>query len=409
MGNPKHPLEGIRVLDLGRQQAGPRCAQVLARMGAEVIKVERLGGEETRYNGPHVRGQSAYWVQHNSGKKSLSVDLRKEPAKEIVRELVKISDVFLQNFRPGTIKEMGFGYEVLKKLNPRIIMVNVSAYGQFGPYREKIGIDHIGQALGGATMVTGEEGMPPMLTGVAIMDRTTALTAAIGTLSALYEREASGEGQSIDVCLADTGYSYTEIPISAYLGGAKPPKRGESARPGSGIFPCKEGWILLSVTLQNGWPRFCDALGKPEWLEDPRFSTGRERGRNKDLINAALKELLSTMTMAEAVEHFTRYDVVAAPCNDIPQAAAESHPWERRALVEVPDFQAGTIVVSGDYWHFSRTPAVIGSASKVGEHNEEILTSLLGYSADQIEQLREAQVIGEWDHYSDAREEVSVL
>jgi crotonobetainyl-CoA:carnitine CoA-transferase CaiB-like acyl-CoA transferase len=304
---------------------------------------------------------------------------------------------------------MGFGYEVLKKLNPRIIMVNVSAYGQFGPYRERIGIDHIGQALGGATMVTGQEGMPPMLSGVAVMDRTTALTATIGTLSALYEREASGEGQSIDVCLADTGYSYTEIPISAYLGGGMPPKRGESARPGSGIFPCKEGWVLLSVTLQNGWPRFCDALRKPEWLEDPRFSTGRERNRNKDLVNAALKELLSTMTMKEAVEHFSRYDVVAAPCNDIPQAAADSHPWERGALVEVPDFQAGTIVVSGDYWHFSRTPAVIGSAPKVGEHNEEILTSLLGYSAEQIEQLRETQVIGEWDHYSDVREEVSVL
>ena len=215
MGAVKSPLEGIRMLDLGRHQAGPRCAQVLARLGAEVIKVERLEGEETRYHAPFVRGQSAYWVQYNSGKKSLAMDLRREEAKEVLRELVKISDVFLQNFRPGTIEKMGFGYEVLKELNPRIIMVNISAYGQFGPYRDRIGFDPIGQAMSGIMMVTGEEGMPPIKAGVPIIDRTTALHAAIGTLAALHERESSGEGQSIDVCLADTGYSYTEIPITA--------------------------------------------------------------------------------------------------------------------------------------------------------------------------------------------------
>src|SRR5687767_12109678 len=132
----KSPLEGIRVLDLGRHQAGPRAAQVLARLGAEVIKIERLEGEETRHHGPFARGQSAYFVQYNSGKKSLAMDLRKEPAREILRELVKVSDVFLQNFRPGTIAKMGFGWEVLQELNPRIVMINVSAYGQFGPYSQ---------------------------------------------------------------------------------------------------------------------------------------------------------------------------------------------------------------------------------------------------------------------------------
>src|ERR671915_1280894 len=162
MAEVKGPLSGIRVIDLGRHQAGPRCAQVLARMGAEVIKVERLGGEETRYHGPWVRKQSAYWVQYNSGKKSLSIDLRKEEGKEVLRELVKVSDVLLQNFRPGTIEKMGFGYDVLKQLNPKIIMVNVSAYGQFGPYSEKIGYDPIGQAMAGIMMLNGQEGMPPI-------------------------------------------------------------------------------------------------------------------------------------------------------------------------------------------------------------------------------------------------------
>jgi crotonobetainyl-CoA:carnitine CoA-transferase CaiB-like acyl-CoA transferase len=368
-------------------------------MGAEVIKVERLGGEETRYHGPWVRKQSAYWVQYNTGKKSLSIDMRKEKAKEILGKLVKVSDVLLQNFRPGTIEKMGFGYDVLHELNPRIIMVNVSAFGQFGPYRENIGYDPIGQTMSGITMVTGEEGMPPIRTGVPIIDRTTALHATIGTLAALHERESSGEGQSIDVCLADTGYSYTEIPITAYHGTKIAPKRGENTAPPSGIYPCKGGWVLLSAGDQHHWHRVCNALGKPEWLEDPRFTARHQRTKNRDIVDAAVKELLATMTMGEVIEHFREHDVVAAPVNTIPLAAEDPHPWERRTMVEVPDFLAGSIAVSGDYWHFSRTPVVIGSAPQVGEHNEDVLSGLLGYSKKEIAQLREDNVIGEAHEY----------
>ena len=401
MGSLKHPLEDIRVIDLGRHQAGPRCAQVLARMGAEVIKVERLGGEETRYHGPWVRGQSSYWVQYNTGKKSLSMDLRKDKAKEILRKLVKVSDVLVQNFRPGTIENMGFGYETLKELNPRIIMVNVSAYGQFGPYMDNIGYDPIGQTMSGITMVTGEEGMPPIRTGVPIIDRITSLHAAIGTLAALHEREFSGEGQTMDVCLADTGYSMTEIPITAYHGTKVAPKRGDSVAPPSGIYACKGGWVLLSAGDQHHWHRVCNALGKPEWLEDPRFTTRHERSNNKDLVNTAVNELLANMTMDQAIAHFTKHDVVAAPVNDIPMAAEDPHPWERRTMVEVPDFLAGNIAVSGDYWHFGRTPVVIGSAPKVGESNEEVLCGILGYSPEDVAQFREEQVIGEADLYDE--------
>jgi crotonobetainyl-CoA:carnitine CoA-transferase CaiB-like acyl-CoA transferase len=399
MGSLKNPLEDIRVIDLGRHQAGPRCAQVLARMGAEVIKVERLGGEETRYHGPWVRKQSSYWVQYNTGKKSLSMDLRKDKAKEILRNLVKVSDVLVQNFRPGTIENMGFGYETLKELNPKIIMVNVSAYGQFGPYKDNIGYDPIGQTMSGITMVTGEEGMPPIRTGVPIIDRITSLHAAIGTLAALHEREVSGEGQSMDVCLADTGYSMTEIPITAYHGSKIAPKRGDSVAPPSGIYPCKGGWVLLSAGDQHHWHRVCNALGKAEWLEDPRFTTRHERSNNKDLVNAAIDELLANMTMDQAIAHFTKHDVVAAPVNDIPMAAEDPHPWERQTMVEVPDFLAGNIAVSGDYWHFGRTPVVVGSAPKVGEHNEEVLCGILDYSPEDVARFREEQVIGEADLY----------
>ena len=401
MGSVKHPLEDIRVIDLGRHQAGPRCAQVLARMGAEVIKVERLGGEETRYHSPWVRKQSSYWVQYNTGKKSLSIDMRKDKAKEVLRKLVKVSDVLVQNFRPGTIENMGFGYDVLKELNPRIVMVNVSAFGQFGPYWDNIGYDPIGQTMSGITMVTGEEGMPPIRTGVPIIDRLTALHAAVGTLTALHEREISGEGQSIDVCLADAGYSMTEIPITAYHGTKIPPQRGEEGAPPSGVYPCKEGWVLLSAGDQHHWHRVCNALNKPEWLEDPRFTTRNERAKNRDLVNEAINEQLATMTMGQAIDHFRRHDVVAAPVNTIPQAAEDPHPWERGAMVEVPDFLAGTIAVSGDYWHFSRTPVTVGTTPQVGEHNEEVLSGLLGYSAKEISRLREEQVISEVDHYDE--------
>ncbi len=395
------PLKGIRVLDLGRHQAGPRCAQVLARMGAEVIKVERLGGEETRYHAPWVRKQSAYWVQYNSGKKSLSIDLRKEEGKEVVRKLVKISDVLLQNFRPGTIATMGFGYDVLKELNPRIIMVNVSAYGQFGPYSDQIGYDPIGQTMSGIAMVTGEEGMPPIRAGVPIIDRTTALHAAIGTLAALHERETSGEGQTIDVCLADTGYSYTEIPITAYHGAGIEPRRGESAAPPSGTYPCQDGWVLVSAGDQHHWHRVCNALGKPEWLEDPRFTTRHERGANGAVVQEAMRELLSNMTMRDAIAHFTHHDVTAAPVNTISQAAQDPHPWERRAMVEVPDFLAGSIAVSGDYWHFSRTPTVVGSTPQVGEHNDEVLSGLLGLSDEEIAALYQNNVVSTAHHYDE--------
>jgi crotonobetainyl-CoA:carnitine CoA-transferase CaiB-like acyl-CoA transferase len=399
MTQAKGPLNGIRVIDLGRHQAGPRCAQIMARMGAEVIKVERIGGEETRYHAPWVRKQSAYWVQYNNGKKSLSMDLRKEQGKAALRKLIKVSDVLIQNFRPGTIEEMGFGYEALKALNPRIIMVNISAYGQFGPYRDQIGYDPIGQTMSGIAMVTGAEGMPPIRAGVPIIDRTTALHSAIGTLAALFERNISGVGQTIDVCLADSGYSLTEIPVSAYHGTGVEPKRGESRSAPSGMYPCADGWIMISAGDDHMWPRVCAALGKPDWREDSRFARRRDRGKNAQVINEAIAALLSTMTMKDAIGHFTRHDVTAAPVNTIGQAAQDPHPWERGTLMDVPDFLAGTIAVSGDYWHFGRTPVSVGSTPKVGEHNEEVLGGLLGYTENEIAKMYADNVISKSHHY----------
>ena len=389
------PLEGIRVLDLGRYQAGPRCGLMFARMGAEVIKVESVAGDESRKNGPTVRGQSAYWVQYNSGKKSLSINLRSSEGKEILTDLIKKSDILIQNFRPGTIDIMGFGYEKLREINPKIIMVNVSAYGQYGPYKDRVGFDPIGQAMGGLMSLTGEEGMPPVKTFFPLIDRITSLHATIGALAALREREISGEGQTIDVCLADTGYTCNEIPISAYLGSGYEQTREGNGRGTGGCYQSKDGWVILAATNENMWVRLSESIGKSEWLTDDRFQTRLDRTRtNAEALESELSEWFSGKTMGEAVEILSSNGVPCSPVNTTAQAAVDPHLTDREIIVEVPDPVAGSIHVSGKMIKFGRTEMVVGSAPVVGQHSEEILSGILGYSEERINELNNNQVVG---------------
>ena len=392
------PLEGIRVLDLGRYQAGPRCGLMFARMGAEVIKVESVAGDESRKNGPTVRGQSAYWVQYNSGKKSLSINLRSSEGKEILTDLIKKSDILIQNFRPGTIDIMGFGYEKLRDINPKIIMVNVSAYGQYGPYKDRVGFDPIGQAMGGLMSLTGEEGMPPVKTFFPLIDRITSLHATIGALAALREREISGEGQTIDVCLADTGYTCNEIPISAYLGSGYEQTREGNGRGTGGCYQTKDGWVILAATNENMWVRLSESIGKSEWLTDDRFQTRLDRTRtNAEALESELSEWFSGKTMGEAVEILSSNGVPCSPVNTTAQAAVDPHLTDREIIVEVPDPVAGSIHVSGKMIKFGRTEMVVGSAPVVGQHSEEILSELLGYSEERINELNNNQDDGNAD------------
>ena len=398
-GQLKTPLEGIRVLDLGRYQAGPRCALMFARMGAEVIKVESVRGDESRGNGPWVRGQSAYWVQYNSGKKSLAINLRTEKGKEVLRDLVKVSDIFLQNFRPGTIDVMGFGYDKLKELNPKIIMINVSAYGQYGPNRDKVGFDPIGQAMGGLMSLTGYGDLPPIKTYFPLIDRITALHACIGALAALREREISGEGQALEVCLADTGFTTNEIPISAYLGEGVETTRPDTAiggggTPFGGMYETEDGHVILAAGNDNMWPRVCEALEHPEWLDDPRFATRDDRTENVDVLEEGISEWLKQRSTKEAVEDLSAHSIPCAPVNTTEQAANEPQLHEREIMMEVPDPVAGTMWVSGKSIKFSRTPMVVGSAPTVGQHTREVLTELLGYSNEEAQALVDDEVVG---------------
>ena len=390
---PKTPLEGIRVLDMGRYQAGPRCALMLARMGAEVIKIESINGDESRKNGPVVRGQSAYWVQYNSGKKSLAINMRTDEGKEVLRDLVKVSDVLLQNFRPGTIEIMGFGYDVLKELNPKIVMLNVSAYGQYGPLSERVGFDPIGQALGGLMSQTGFADGPPIRSSFPLIDRITALHGCIGVLAALRERELSGMGQTIDVCLADTGFTVNEIPISAYLGDGIEIKREGNGRGTGGTYQATDGWVIIAATNENMWVRLSESVEKPEWLTDPRFATRADRATNASALEADLSEWFGTRTMAEAVDVLAANDVPCSAVNNVEQAAAEPHMREREIMMEIPDPVAGTMWVSGKSIKFGRTEMVVNPTPTIGQHTQEVLGDILGYSEDKIGSLVNSDVV----------------
>jgi len=381
------PLAGLRVLDLGRYQAGPRCALMFARMGAEVIKVEALNGDESRRNGPTVRGQSAYWVQYNSGKKSLAINLRTDEGKEVLRDLVKVSDIFLQNFRPGTIDIMGFGYDVLKELNPKIIMINVSAYGQTGSMKDQVGFDPIGQAMGGLMSLTGTPDDAPMRTAFPLIDRITSLHATIGALAALRERDISGEGQTIDVCLADTGFTTNEIPISAYLGSGHVVQREGNGKGLGGTYQTKDGWIIIAANNDAMWGRMCEAVNKPEWLEDTRFSTRADRQANNDALEDELTEWFSERNTRDAAEH------PCAPVNTVEQAAKEPLLQEREMMMEIPDPVAGTMWVTGKSIKFGRTPMVVNPTPLIGEHTRELLSDVLGYDDEKIGSLEDSQVI----------------
>ena len=390
---PTTPLEGIRMLDLGRYQAGPRCALMFARMGAEVIKIESLDGDESRRNGPVVRGQSAYWVQYNSGKKSLAINLRTDKGKDVLRDLVKVSDVFLQNFRPGTIEVMGFGYDTLRSLNPRIVMVNISAYGQYGPYRDRVGFDPIGQAMGGLMSLTGFPDDPPIKTYFPLIDRITALHATVGALAALRERDISGQGQSIEVCLADTGFTVNEIPISAYLGNGTIQRREGNGRGVNNSYETADGWVYMAATNNAMWGRVCEALDRPDWLADSRFATRPGRVEHGQELETDLARWFKGKTTNQAVAYLSGFSIPCAAVNDVEQAANEPQLHEREIMVRVPDPIAGSIHVTGKTIKFSRTPMVVGSAPTVGQHTDDVLGSVLGYPREKIQALVDEGVV----------------
>jgi len=381
-------LDGVRVLELARFQAGPRGGMMLSDLGAEVIKVERIGGEETRRHPPMVRGQSVYFTVYNRGKKSICLDLRSARGKEIFAALVRKSDIVLENFRPGTIDAMGFVYEALKALKRDIILVSVSGFGQYGPYRDLPAFDPLGQAMSGLMELTGRPVGQPVGTAFSLVDRTTALHATIGALAALRHRDRTGEGQVIDCCLLDSALTMVEIPSIYYLDTGE--EGGEGGRP---PYRAKDGWVVISAAGREMAGKLMQIVGAASAsagssAEPMNSSVGRSDERRR-----LLETWCAAHSVAEILEAMMAAGIPVAPVRGIPEVTKDAHTWEREMLAKQPDALAGEIHVPGLAVKMSGTPGRIGPVPSPVEHTDEVLTTLLDYDAAELKTLRDAKVI----------------
>jgi CoA:oxalate CoA-transferase len=371
-------LDGVRVLELARFQAGPRGGMILSDLGAEVIKIEPPGGEETRKHPPMVRGQSVYFTVYNRGKKSVCLDMRSARGKEVFAALVKKSDVVLENFRPGVMRTMGFDYERLRALNPGIILVSVSGFGQYGPYTERPAFDPLGQAMSGLMTLTGQPVGQPLGTASSVVDRYTALHATIGTLAALRHRERTGEGQVVDVCLLDSALTMVEIPMSYYL--ATGAEGGEGGRP---PYRAKDGWVVISAAGREMATRLMRIVGA---AEDSTPLLGSSAGDHR---RAFVERWCAEHTVEEICATLTAAGIPVGPVKTIPEVAKDPHLWEREMLVKMDDAVAGEMYVPGVTIKLSKTPGRLGPVPTPGQHTDEILRGVLGYDDATIDVLRE--------------------
>jgi crotonobetainyl-CoA:carnitine CoA-transferase CaiB-like acyl-CoA transferase len=376
-------LDGVRVLELARYQAGPRGGMILSDLGAEVIKIERIGGEETRKHAPMVRGQSIYFTVYNRGKKSICLDLRNARGKEIFAELVKTADIVLENFRPGTMKAMGFDYEKLCALNPRIILVSVSGFGQYGPYTDRPAFDPLGQAMSGLMSLTGKPVGQPLGTASSVVDRYTALHATIGALAALRHRDRTGEGQVVDVCLLDSALTMVEIPTSYYL--ATGEEGGEGGRP---PYRAKDGYVVISAGGREMAGRLAKLVARAAFSGEPITA-----GQGNADARRALEAWCAERTVDAIVSALLEIGVPVAPVRTIPEVAKDPHLWEREMLVKMEDAVAGELYVPGVTVKMSKTPGHAGPVPTPGQHTDEILGRLPGFDRDTLGSLRRDGVI----------------
>jgi crotonobetainyl-CoA:carnitine CoA-transferase CaiB-like acyl-CoA transferase len=378
------PLDGVRVLELARFQAGPRGGMLLSDLGAEVIKLEPRGGEETRRMPPLVRGQSVYFAVYNRGKKSMCLDLRNPQGKEIFAALVRKSDIVLENFRPGVMERMGFGYARLRQLNAGIILVSVSGFGQSGPYTDRPAFDSLGQAMSGLMTLTGQTEGKPIGTASSVVDRYTALHATIGALAALRHRERTGEGQVVDVCLLDSALTMVEIPTSYYLSTGE--RGGEGGRP---PYRAKDGWVVISAATRDMAARLMrivggDATGPATPMAGSIGADGRRPLVEKWCAERTVEDICATLLEA---------GVPVAPVRTVPEVAQDRHLWEREMLVKMDDPVAGEMYVPGLTIKLSATPGRLGPVPTPGQHTDEVLSGVLGYDPPAIDVLRRAGAV----------------
>lgn len=373
----KQPLEGIKVLDFSRVLAGPYCTMLLADMGAEVIKIERPEtGDDTRHFGPFQNGESGYFMFLNRGKKSIEMNLKDTSDRESLMELIKEADIIVENFRPGVMEGLGLDYGTLKKVNEGLIYCSISGFGQYGPYMKRPAYDLVAQAMGGIASITGHPDSPPTRSGASLGDMSAALYAAYGVMTALFHRERTGIGQAIDVAMVDSIFSLLEHNVMRYTSEGVIPERVGNRHPISApfdVYESKEGYVVIATANDPLFARLCKVMNKEELLEDPRFSTDIERGKNESELKVIIEEWLSGYTAEEAVELINDAGVPSSTILNIAEISESVHIKEREMLLEIEHPVAGKTRIPGNPVKLSKTPVQVKSPSPaLGEHNDII-------------------------------------
>jgi crotonobetainyl-CoA:carnitine CoA-transferase CaiB-like acyl-CoA transferase len=393
------PLAGVKVLELAQIMAGPTCGMLLADLGADVIKVERIpGGDDTRtMDRPKVNGESAAFMAMNRNKRGIAFNLKLPAAQAALKRMVKQADVLTENYRKGTMEKLGFGYESLKKINPALIYCSISGFGRTGPYAERGGYDLIAQGMSGLMAMTGEPGRPPVKHGAPTCDINAGMLGALGVVAAYVHRLKSGEGQLVDTSLFEAGIHQTFWHAAIYFA------TGESLGPSGSAhilsapyqaFQAADGWLTIGGANQANWERLVRVLGATEWLEDPRFASNSERMKNLNALVPLMNERIGKRKLAELLAALDAAGVPCGPINSIAQLASDPQALAREMVVELEHPRAGRTRALGLPIKLSATPGgVRRPAPTFGQHTREVLAEF-GFSAGEIDDLYAAKAVG---------------
>ncbi|MDC0953999.1 CoA transferase [Pelagibacteraceae bacterium] len=393
------PIHGVKVLELAQIMAGPTCGLMLADLGAEVIKIEKIpGGDDTRrFLPPDVNGEAAAFMMMNRNKRGMALDLKTKEGVEVFKRLVKQADVVVENFRKGTLEKLGVGYEELKKINPKIILCEISGYGRTGPYADKGGFDLIAQGMSGLMSITGEsKGKPPMKVGAPVTDITAGILAATGVLAALVSRATTGVGQRVDTSLYEAGivHTYWQSAIASATGVAPGPLG--SAHPLTApyqAFQTKDKWITVGASNQNTWLKLIDALGAKQLQENEKFNSNANRMKNLTELTELLKKELVKKTAEEWLKLFDEKGLPCGPINTVTEMFEDPQTIERKMIVDVKNTKAGSFKAIGMPIKFSETKVEDTKESPTfGQHTKQILLDH-GFKSEEIDSLMKQGVV----------------
>lgn len=396
------PLQGVRIVDLGTMIAAPYGASLLADFGADVIKVELPGtGDSSRALTPHIEGVSVRWTGLNRNKRCITLDLKADAGRDVFLKLVAKSDIIMENFRPGTLDRWGLDYETLKAVNPGIIVVRISGYGQTGPNRAMAGFGTPATAFSGVTYLMGDPDMPPMSPPFSLADYVAGMMGALAGIMALYHRDVrqdDDEGQEVDVSLYEPLFRMLEFLVAEHdkLGVVRERTPGLSggASPSGTYRTQDDKWMVLVTSTERTWQRLPAAIGRPELLDDPRFNTNADRVRHKDILDELLIEWFGSLPYSESKACLDAAGCPVSLVHSIKDIFEDPHYQARQDIIEVEHPTLGHVKMPGIVPKFSKTPGKVEFAGpELGEHNDEVLSGLLGLSPDEVKRLREQGTI----------------